>query len=98
MRALEAERPGSGYRISHASFVRSRSARSDRAASSRKAGGPWRSRRRAIPVSVPVRALLQAAVFAAAALALCASGQRAWAIGFIFVAAVDMMLVYALKL
>ncbi|GIO15212.1 hypothetical protein J19TS2_47670 [Cohnella xylanilytica] len=51
-----------------------------------------------ISVSVPVRALLQAVVFAGAAGALYAAGRPAWAVAFLLVAAVVMSLVYLLKL
>lgn len=51
-----------------------------------------------IPVSVPVRALLQAVVFAGAAGALYAAGRPVWALAFLIVAAVVMVLVYLLKL
>lgn len=51
-----------------------------------------------IPVSVPVRALLQAVVFAGAAGALYAAGRPVWAFAFLIVAAVVMVLVYLLKL
>ncbi len=51
-----------------------------------------------IPVSVPVRALLQAVVFAGAAGALYAAGRPAWALAFLIIAAVVMALVYLLKL
>ncbi|UUZ83351.1 YrdB family protein [Paenibacillus sp. P26] len=51
-----------------------------------------------IPVSVPVRILLQLAVFGSAAAALYASGYSKLAVIFIATAVVEMALVHSLKL
>jgi hypothetical protein len=50
------------------------------------------------PVTVPIRILLEAAVFGLAAAALYASGHPRLALLFIIVAVVDSALVYSLKL
>ncbi|MBB6731802.1 YrdB family protein [Cohnella zeiphila] len=51
-----------------------------------------------IPVSIPVRALLQAIVFGLAALALYVSGKHSLAGGFLALAAVEMTLSYGFKM
>lgn len=50
------------------------------------------------PVTVPIRILLEAAVFGSAAAALYASGHARLALVFVIVAVVDSALVYSLKL
>ena len=50
------------------------------------------------PVTIPVRALLQAVVFGMAALALYASGKPTLAVAFLALAAVEMALSYGLKM
>ncbi|GGD87241.1 YrdB family protein [Paenibacillus nasutitermitis] len=51
-----------------------------------------------IPVSLPLRALLQLIVFTLAAAALYAAGQKQLAVGFLAVALLDWTLVHAMKL
>lgn len=50
------------------------------------------------PVSIPVRHLLQIAVFSLASLALYASGQKTIAVGFFVVAWIVVLLVYWMKI
>lgn len=52
----------------------------------------------AFPVAVPIRILLEAAVFGSAAAALYASGHARLALVFVIVVIVDSALVYLLKL
>jgi len=51
-----------------------------------------------IPVSLPLRAVLQLTVFTLAAAALYAAGQKPLAIGFLAAALLDWTLVHAMKL